>query len=119
MRGARGRARISPRPPAGRAPTTESPARAGRDRAAARSGATDAEIAFPLLTVTGHARRSRVVTPLRVKKPGRRITPVGCFTATLLCLAVVYGAVTYGAGIADAANGRRNRAEAMRHHRTA
>src|SRR5438045_1417365 len=119
MRGARGRARISPPPPAGRASTTKSPARPGRDRAAAaRSGVTDAEIAFPLLTVTGHARRSRVVTPLRVKKPGRRITPVGCFMATLLGLAVVYGAVISGAGIADAADGRHTRAEAMRHHRT-
>src|SRR5947209_987759 len=77
------------------------------------SGVTDAEIAFPLLTVTGHARRSRVVTPLRVKKPGRRITPVGCFMATLLSLAVIYGA-----GPADAADGRHTRAEATRLHRT-
>ena len=58
------------------------------------------------------------MTPLRVKKPGRRITPVGCFTATLLGLAVVYGAVISGAGIADAADGRHTRTEAMRHHRT-
>jgi hypothetical protein len=53
------------------------------------------------------------VTPLRVKKPGRRITPAGCFTATLLGLAVIYGA-----GAADAADGRHTRAEATRLHRT-
>src|ERR1041384_6076313 len=69
-------------------------------------------MAFPLLTVAGHARRSRVVTPLRVKKAGRRITPSGCFTAVLLGLALVYGA-----GTADAADGRHTRAHATRLHR--
>jgi len=53
------------------------------------------------------------VTPLRVKKPGRRITSAGCFMATLLSLAVIYGA-----GPADAADGRHTRAEATRLHRT-
>jgi len=52
------------------------------------------------------------VTPLRVKKAGRRITPSGCFTAVLLGLALVYGA-----GTADAADGRHTRAHATRLHR--
>src|SRR5436309_73667 len=90
MREAPAGGRMSPPLPAGRASTTE---RRG-------GGVTDAEIAFPLLTVTGHARRSRVVTLLRVKKPGRRITSAGCFAATLLGLALIYGA-----GPADAADG--------------
>jgi hypothetical protein len=45
------------------------------------------------------------VTPLRVKKAGRRITPTGCFTAVLLGLAFIYGV-----GAADAADGRHSRA---------
>ena len=52
------------------------------------------------------------MTPLRVKKAGRRITPSGCFTAVLLGLALVYGA-----GTADAADGRHTRAHATRLHR--
>ncbi|HEY4470600.1 MAG TPA: hypothetical protein VGN21_05460 [Stellaceae bacterium] len=53
------------------------------------------------------------MTPLRIKKAGHRITQTGCFTAILLGLAAIYGA-----GIADAADGRHTRAEATRHHRT-
>ena len=52
------------------------------------------------------------MTPLRVKKAGRRMTPTGCFTAVLLGLALIYGA-----GVADAADGRHTRAHATRLHR--